>query len=144
MQATRPFLYNIYMGLSDDDDFLPEADRDYSKADLGQADALKQEIERTLGEQKATKVQAAELKSKSDLQQLQHDLAGKADEETRRKQEAEEKAKEKSSAPKTKSLKEREDDIVEGAHDTVTPDQLIERQERETEVSDEESQAQPG
>lgn len=132
------------MPLSDDDDFLPESSKDYSKADLGHKDLLREKIQKEMGDQKASEVLHAELQSKSDLQSLKDSLAGAHDEETKRKQDEAERKREQSSAPKTKSLKEEEQSAVETAQDQATPDQLLQQQQSQPDVSDEETQTQPG
>lgn len=130
----------------DEDDILPSqaSEKAFTRADHGKAEELKKHIKAELGAQKAAQVRETELKSQVNLQQLQDQLAGKQDEETRRKKDEEEQAKEKSSAPKTKTLKETEQAAVTTAHDTVSADTLIEQAEREKDVSDEESQTQAG
>lgn len=130
------------MGLSDDDDdFAPSqsSERYFTQADRGKKEELKRQVERKRG------VDA----SQKNLQELKSDLTHMQSGDTSPQKESvisdwEDKKTEKSSAPKTKTLKEREEDAVHTAQKKDSPDSLIEQQQRAQDVSDEETQSEPG
>ena len=100
-------------------------------------------IKAKFGMEKKSDVQKAELQSQMNLHELKSELAGKRDEETKRRKEEEEKADKESSAPKTKTQKEREEGEIETAQDTLDADTLIERQEQQQEITVEETTSEP-
>lgn len=136
--------YNYHMSLKDDKDGLSSSSRRFDRADGGKKEELKKQIKEKVGMEKQTDMQKVDLKSDMNLQMLKSEIAGKQDEETKRKTQAEEKAKERSTAPKTQSLKEREDAAMETAHEKVSSDELIQREQSQKEVADEEATAEPG
>ncbi len=127
----------------DDDDLLLPRQRD-DRADHGATEELRDRIARKHGAEKAAKVEQTELKSQVNLRQLQKELSGEGDEETKRTKEQEKNAKEKSHAPKTKSQREKEKTGTLTAQDDPDIDTMLERQETEGKVSDEEVQREPG
>lgn len=135
------------MALSDDDkDFLPSlsSDEAFTHADRGKAKAMREKLKEEVGALQESQINDSDLSSKNNLKELKQQLTGKQDEEMRRKKEEEQQAETESTAPKTESLKEREESAEQTAYDNVSPDELIKQKQREPEVTDEESQAQPG
>ena len=134
------------MAWKDDKDALPSSSssKRFDRGDHGKKDALKKKIKERVGMEKETDIQKIDLKSQMNLQDLKGQLAGKQDEETKRKKETEEKAKERSTAPKTRSVKEREEALLEDAHEKIDTDTMIQREEAQQKLSDEETTAEPG
>lgn len=132
------------MVFDDDDDLLPSSSSQeaFTRADKGKMQKLKQEITERMGAEHAAELDRAEVRSHADLQKLQSDLSGEADEETKRQQQQDKQVAMRS--PKTKTHREQEEAIVETAQDQPNADTLIERQEDAPEVSDEETQSEPG
>jgi len=134
------------MSLKDDKDAPSSSSsrRRFDRADGGKKEELKKQIKENVGMEKQQDMQKAELASQVNLQSLKSQLAGKQDEEKKRREEDAEATEEKSTAPKTKSLKEREEAQVQNAHETLDADTLIQREEAQQEVSDEETTPEPG
>ncbi|MDP6561336.1 MAG: hypothetical protein QF793_00240 [Candidatus Peribacteraceae bacterium] len=134
------------MSWNDDDDLTPSfsSEKRFTRADKGKKEKLMKRIKAKFGMEKKSDVQKAELQSQMNLHELKSELAGKRDEETKRRKEEEEKADKESSAPKTKTQKEREEGEIETAQDTLDADTLIERQEQQQEITDEETTSEPG
>jgi hypothetical protein len=131
----------------DDDKDAPasfSSHKRFTRADKGKKDALKKKIKEKVGMEKESDKQKVDLKSQMNLQSLKNEFAGKKDQETKRKKEVEEKAKERSTAPKTKSIKEREESLLENAHERIDADTLIQREEAQADLSDEETTPEPG
>lgn len=113
------------------------------RADHGKKDALKKQIKEKFGTEKQTDIQKAELKSQMNLRELQSSISDEDHKNEEQKQQAAEAA-EKSTAPKTKSLKQQEEAMTEDAHETIDTDTLLEREQSQPEISDEETSTQPG
>ena len=132
------------MSLKDDKDGLSSSSRRLDRADGGKRDALKKQIKKTTGMEKQSDMQKVDLKADMDLQQLKNQLAGKSDEETKRKEDAQEQAKEESTTPKTKTLKEREEALEQDAHEDFDADAQIQREEAKQDLASEETKPEPG
>ena len=132
------------MSLKDDKDGLSSSSRRLDRADGGKRDALKKQIKKTTGREKQSDMQKVDLKADMDLQQLKNQLAGKSDEETKRKEDAQEQAKEESTTPKTKTLKEREEALEQDAHEDFDADAQIQREEAKQDLASEETTPEPG
>ena len=134
------------MSWDDDKDGLPasSSEKSFTRADKGKKEELKKKIKEKVGMAKEQDMQKVDLKSQINLHELKNELAGKQDEEAKRKKEDEENAKEKSSAPKTMSQKEHEDAAQQEAHEILDTDELIEQEKQQEELSTEETTPEPG
>lgn len=115
------------MSWNDDDDLLPSTSRQeaFTRADKGKREELKRQIKAKLGTEKSAEVRREEARCKADFDRLRANLAGQQDEETKRKQRLDNEKK--SSAPKTRTRKEHEEDAVETAQDAPDADTILER-----------------
>lgn len=133
------------MSWNDDEDIVPSFSKQeaFTRADQGRREELKKRVRKKIGQDRSTEVDKADLKSQASLGQLRQQIAGKQDEETKRK-ERQEKEEKFSKAPKTKTIKELEEDATETAHEISDADTMIRRQEQEPELSDEETPTEQG
>lgn len=129
--------------MSYDDDTLPadswSSDRRFTRSDGGKKEQLRQEIKAATG--KNVEVGKIELSSQLNLKLLKNQLAGKSDEETKRKREQDKISKLKF-GPKTQ--KEREESQLKGINESPTADKLIEQDQQATDLADEEQIAELG
>ena len=140
----RGILYTVSMS-GDDDDILPSFSKQeaFTRADRGKKEEVQMRAHQKFGLERDANLKEAELKSKVSLNTLRDELHTKDDADQKRK-EADEKSKEQSRAPKTKTLKEKEEAQTTTAQDRPDTDTMISRQEDEKQVSDEEVQREPG
>ncbi|MDO8468210.1 MAG: hypothetical protein Q7S29_00430 [Candidatus Peribacter sp.] len=122
------------MGTRDDEDVWVSSSKQerFTRADP-RKDALKRDIESTQGksilDKDANKLK--ELKTKVNLSELQSQMAGKQDEESKRA--AREEADQKSKPFHTETIKEKEEGAVETAKTKPTSEKLIKKEETKRE-----------
>ena len=135
------------MGFSDDDkDFVPSSSNEdyFTSADHGKRKEFLQSIKKEMGSVGEAKAKETELRSQVSLSALKPQLVTEGAKDEEKKRTEEEQKKEKSKAPKTKTQKEKEEAMVEGAQDNPDVDTMLERENTKPEVSDEETQSEPG
>lgn len=113
----------------------------FTRADRGEADALRRDIERTQGKH------LTEQDATNKLQELRGDLDGIQDEETKRQERVTRDAAEKPLHAETKTLKEEEKAALANAQQEQSPEKFIEEEERkkaEQSQSEEEHMQQMG
>jgi len=127
--------------LFDDDDELadiqPTPEKQFTRADRGKRDELREQIKSETG--KEVKHDEAKLHAKVNLKQLKNNVAGKMDEEDKRKEKAEKEAEE-SETFVTKTRKQEEEESISTAQDKATPDKMIEESEEKEEEQDQAGQ----
>jgi len=125
----------------DDDDELadiqPTVEKQFTRADRGKRETLKEQIESDLG--KNVEEEETELHAQVDLKQLKNNVAGKKDEEKKRKEKGEEEA-EKIKTFGTKTRKQEEEEAISTAGEKATPDKMIEKAEKKEEEQDQAGQ----
>jgi len=118
------------MGTRDDEDVWVSTSRQekFTRADP-RKDALKREVEskqgRNILDKDAKKLK--ELKTKVNLSELQSQVAGQQDDQTKRNRKEEDRKK--SQTFHTESIKEKEEEDIDTAQTKATPERLINKEE---------------